>query len=243
MFNRYLIATAILTLSVNTCIADNKAHWSYAGKTGPNSWGNLSEEFQTCKLWTSQSPLDIKTSVLEKVKSSSIKTSYKSSAGELVNNGHTIQINLADGGSANLGGKDYKILQCHFHTPSEEKINGKNYPLNVRLVHKSNDGKLGVIGIFIQEGKGNAALKNIFANLPPKEGISPLTTNFDVATLLASSMAFYHYSGSLTTPPCSEGVSFYILKTPIEMSKAQIDAFRKIFSLNAAFKWPQNYRI
>lgn len=228
-----LIVLATLGLSNSFAATGHGPHWSYEGKEGPAHWGELSDEFKACKLGKSQSPLDIDTKLVKKSTAGQIKTGYKASAAELVNNGHTIQVNLKDGGSANLGGTEYKILQFHFHTPSEEKIDGKAYPINVHLVHKSSDGKLGVIGVFFKEGKENAALKDIFANLPSKESKAALAKNFNAQDLLPSSASYYSYTGSLTTPPCSESVSFFILKNPIEMSSAQLASFKKVFKMNA----------
>jgi len=222
--------------------AGGHAHWSYDGKEGPSHWGDMSEEFKMCKLGKAQSPLDIDTKLVKKSSVGQVKANYKASDAELVNNGHTIQINLADGGVANLAGKEYKILQFHFHTPSEEKIDGKPYPINAHLVHKSADGKLGVVGIFFKEGKENAALKDIFSALPSSESKVALKNKFNVADLLPSSIANYSYTGSLTTPPCSEEVSFFILKTPIEMSAGQLAAFKKVFSMNARPVQPLNGR-
>lgn len=222
--------------------AEGAAHWSYQGKTGPQAWGSLSKEFLTCKTGEMQSPLDIKTAGLEKSEAGPLQINYKSSAADLINNGHTIQVSLADGGAATLGGKSYKVLQFHFHTPSEEKVNGKGYPINAHLVHKSDDGSLGVIGVFFKVGKENQALKGIFAHLPKKEGKTALKSHFDAASLLPATLEYYSYQGSLTTPPCSEGVSFYILKNPIEMSKKQLEAFRKVFKMNARPVQPLNGR-
>jgi carbonic anhydrase len=222
--------------------AGGHAHWSYEGKEGPSHWGDMSEEFKLCKLGKSQSPLDIDTKLVKKSAAAQVKPNYKASDAELVNNGHTIQVNLADGGIANLAGKEYKILQFHFHTPSEEKIDGKAYPINAHLVHKSADGKLGVIGVFFKEGKENAALKGIFAALPNAESKTPLKAKFNAGDLLPNSVANYSYTGSLTTPPCSEEVSFFILKTPIEMSTGQLAAFKKVFSMNARPVQPLNGR-
>lgn len=222
--------------------AGGHGHWSYDGKEGPSHWGDLSEEFKTCKLGKSQSPLNIDTKMVKKSSAGQVKPGYKASDAELVNNGHTIQVNLVDGGLANLGGKDYKILQFHFHTPSEETVDGKAYPINAHLVHKSADGKLGVIGVFFKEGKENPALKGIFSALPKSESKSALKSKFNAADLLPSSMANYSYAGSLTTPPCSEEVSFFILKTPIDMSASQLDAFKKVFSMNARPVQPLNGR-
>lgn len=223
------------------CFADGAAHWGYEGKVGPSNWGALEKEFAACKVGQMQAPIDIPSKAATPA-TAPITTKYKASAGEIINNGHTIQVALADGGSAVLGGVDYKILQFHFHTPAEEKIDGKGFPFNAHLVHKSADGKLAVIGILFNEGSENKSIKDIFANLPAKEGKVALKTNFDAASMLPSSLAYYNYAGSLTTPPCSEGVSFYILKTPVELSKDQLNAFKKIFKMNARPIQPLNGR-
>lgn len=217
-------------------------HWEYGGKGGPAHWGSMDKEFATCKLGKEQSPIDISTKGTEKANLPAIKTAYKSSAGELVHNGHTIQVNLADGGAATVPSGDYKLLQFHFHTPSEEKIDGKNFPLVAHLVHKNEAGKLAVIGVLFKQGKENEALKGIFAALPAKEGKEPLKANFDASSLLPAAMGYYAFTGSLTTPPCSEGVAWQVLKTPVEMSKAQIRAFQKVFKMNARPVQPLNGR-
>jgi carbonic anhydrase len=238
-----LLLTLLVSIGCGTSFAaGGHGHWSYDGKAGPSHWGDISEEFKTCKIGKSQSPLDIDTKLVKKSNAGQVKVNYKSGVAELVNNGHTIQVNLADGGSANLGGKEYKILQFHFHTPSEEKIDGKAYPINAHLVHKSADGKLGVIGIFFKEGKENAPLKDIFSNLPKSESKVTLKNKFNAADILPSSSSNYSYSGSLTTPPCSEEVSFFIMRTPIEMSAAQLGSFKKVFNMNARPVQPLNGR-
>jgi len=227
-------AALALTFAVvsSAALAEGK-HWSYEGKEAPAKWGDLDKEFAVCKLGKEQSPIDIKTKDAKKAALAPIKTAYKSSGGDLVNNGHTIQVNLADGGAAPVPAGEYKLLQFHFHTPSEEKIDGKNFPLVAHLVHKSDAGKLAVIGVLFKTGKENAALKDIFAKLPAKEGKAPLAANFDTASLLPKSLAYYSFNGSLTTPPCSEGVAWHVLKEPVEISAAQVAQFTKIFKMNA----------
>lgn len=216
-------------------------HWGYEGKNGPENWGDLSKDFAICKVGKVQSPIDIPTKSAVKV-SAAIKTNYKESTGEIINNGHTIQVSLSDGGSANLSGIDYKIAQFHFHTPAEEKIDGKSFPFNAHLVHKNAEGKLAVIGVLFVEGKENVSLKSIFASMPAKEGKINLEKAFNVSTILPSSLAYYGYAGSLTTPGCSEGVDFYILKMPVEISSTQLATFKKIFPLNARPVMPLNGR-
>jgi len=236
------LALALLfSFVAGSALAADKVNWSYEGSTGPAHWGELSQEFAVCKTGQMQAPIDIPAKTAATV-TTPIATSYKASPGEIVNNGHTIQINLADAGTAKLGGVDYKFLQFHMHTPAEEKVDGVGYPFNAHLVHQSADGKLAVIGVFFKDGKDSAALKPVFADMPAAEGKTPLKANYDLNTLLPTSLAYYNYSGSLTTPGCGEGVSFYILKTPVEMSAAQLSQFKKIFPMNARPVMPLNGR-
>lgn len=225
---------------VNTSFAEDKPHhWTY-GEV--KEWGET-PEFETCKLGKEQSPINIVKKEVKKSDLPAIETHYESSKAEIVNNGHTIQINLAAGGSAKLRNDEYKLVQFHFHTPSEEKINGKNYPMVAHLVHKNADGHLAVIALLIKEGKENAALKNIFANLPAEEGKSDLADEINVTDVLPASLKYYGFSGSLTTPPCSEGVAWHVVEKPIELSKAQISVFKKIFKSNARPVQPLNGRV
>jgi carbonic anhydrase len=235
------LVAVCLTAFASLSYAEGAVKWGYDGNIGPANWGDLSKEFAVCKTGQVQAPIDIQTKQASK-NNAPIKINYKASSGEILNNGHTIQVSLADGGSANLGGTDYKILQFHMHTPAEEKIDGKSFPFNAHMVHKSADGKLAVIGVLFNEGKENIALKEVFANLPATEGKTPLKASFNASSMLPSSLAYYNYAGSLTTPGCSEGVQFFILKTPVELSGAQLSAFKKIFPMNARPVMPLNGR-
>ena len=217
------------------------AHWGYEGKAGPDNWGNLNQEFVTCKLGQQQAPIDIPTKSAAKT-SAPIKTNYKPSAGEIINNGHTIQVALSDAGGVNLSGVNYQFLQMHFHTPGEEKLDGESFPFNAHLVHRTADGKLAVIGVFFKVGAANEALNDVFTQMPVKEGKATLNGRLDPVSVLPKSLAYYSYAGSLTTPPCSEGVTFYILKTPMQMSQAQLDSFRKLYPMNARPTFPLNGR-
>jgi len=230
-----------LVASSSFVFAAGDTQWGYEGKTGPDNWGNLNQEFATCKLGQQQAPIDIPTKSLGKA-TAAIKPAYKASSGEIINNGHTIQLALSDAGGANLSGVDYKYLQTHFHAPGEEKVDGKSYPFNAHIVHQSADGKLAVIGVFFKEGAENPVLKEVFAQMPDKEGKVALKGAINPTGLLPKSLAYYSYLGSLTTPPCSEGVTFYILKTPMEMSKAQLEQFKKLYPMNARPTFPLNGR-
>ncbi len=242
--------TSTLVLAVSTFLAGgamaaegaHAPHWDYTGKAGPAQWGSLEKDFEACGLGKAQSPIDIPTQAAEKARLPAIRTAYKASPGELVNNGHTIQVNLADGGTATLPSGEYRLLQFHFHTPSEERIDGRSFPLVAHLVHRNEAGRLAVIAVLFKEGRENEALKDIFAALPEREGKEPLKAGFDASKLLPPSMGYYAYTGSLTTPPCSEGVAWQVLKMPEEISGAQLRAFQKVFKMNARPVQPLNGR-
>lgn len=238
---QFVTAGLLLTLAFVAHASEDAPHWGYGGEHGPEKWGTMEDDFSTCTLGKEQSPIDI----LKATKSAlpTLDFQYKKSDAEIVNNGHTIQVNLIDGGVLNLDGIPYKLVQFHFHTPSEEKINGKAYPLEAHLVHQSAEGKLAVVAVLIQEGSANAALALVFSNLPQTEGNrKKLDSSLSAAELLPATHSYYKYVGSLTTPPCSEGVRWQVLKQPIEVSKTQIAAFRKLYTMNARPTQPLNNR-
>ena len=151
-----------------------------------------------------------------------------------INNGHTIQINYADADTLTLGGISYRLVQYHFHSPSEHTVDGKHFPMEMHMVHKSADGKLAVVGVFIAEGAHNKAFDPVWANLPAQKGVE---THFpavkvDVDALLPTARTSYRYDGSLTTPPCSEGVNWIVMTTPIQLSGEQVAAFTRLIKDN-----------
>ncbi len=208
------------------------AHWSYSGHADPAHWSELQPDFASCKLGKEQSPIDIRDAA--KAELPALGFSYAAGRAEVVNNGHTIQVNVGDGNSAKLGGSDYKLLQFHFHTPSEEKVNGKAYPLVAHMVHKNAEGQLAVVAVLFSEGKENPVLKRVFATMPKQaDAKAELAEPLNPADLLPAAQGYYAFMGSLTTPPCSEGVRWQVLKQPVEMSKGQLAAFRKLYPMNA----------
>ncbi len=236
-----LLVLALLSCAASFSFANDAApHWTY-GEI--KEWAELAPAYAECKIGKAQSPIDIQTKAVQKANLSPIKTAYKAAAAEVVNNGHTIQVNLTDAGTATVPSGQYQLLQFHFHTPSEEKINGKNFPLVAHLVHKNAEGKLAVIAVLFKEGKENPALTSIFATMTPKEGKAALPAQFDATTLFPSTLGYYAFTGSLTTPPCSEGVAWQVLNTPVEISKAQLAAFHKIYKMNARPVQPLNGRV
>lgn len=237
--------TAVLTaclLAAGAGAQASDAHWEYTGKTGPSHWGELEAGFSSCKTGKQQSPIDIHAA--KPAKLAPLGFHYAPGAAEIVNNGHTVQVNLASGGSVTLPSGDYKLLQFHFHTPSEETVNGKHYPLVAHLVHKNEAGELAVVAVLFRQGKENAALKEVFAGLPAAAGDKhPLAGRLDLSAVLPPRHAYYAYMGSLTTPPCSEGVHWQVLKQPVEISTAQLASFRKLYAMNARPIQPLNGRV
>lgn len=203
-------------------------HWGYEGVGAPEHWGSLKDEFQTCSTGMQQSPINITSADVKE--NARIKPSYSQAALDVINNGHTIQVNYQNDSEIEVAGKTYKLLQFHFHSPSEHTIDGKPADMVAHLVHKADDGQLGVIGVLMNKGKRNPVIDEIWDNLPQGEGAKQSKKFIDVADLLPKDLSYYNYSGSLTTPPCSEGVNWMVLKNPIEVSEDQVAKFTQIFS-------------
>ncbi|MFZ6676004.1 carbonic anhydrase [Undibacterium sp. Xuan67W] len=240
---RYWIAGLLGATLLSHAYADGPAHWSYTGSHDARHWAELDQNFATCKLGKVQSPINILTKSAEKAALPAIGFAYSAGAAEVINNGHTIQVNLPAAGKASFDGVDYQLLQFHFHTPSEERINGKAYPLVAHLVHKNVDGKLAVVAVLFKLGKENTALKSVFNTLPAKEGDkTALDGMLNPSDMLPADATYYAFMGSLTTPPCSEEVRWQVLKTPVEISKTQLAQFKKLYRMNARPVQPLNGR-
>ena len=240
-----LILTALLCgilFSGFALASGGKAHWGYEGHEGPTNWGDLSHDYAMCKSGKSQSPIDITSSAAAKL--ADIKFSYKATPIDVVNNGHTIQVNYAKGSTLNVGGKTYKLLQFHFHSPSEHKVNGKPYDMVAHLVHQAADGQLGVVGVMMTVGKANPVIGSIWSNMPKTAGEqNTVKDTVNVADLLPANHSYFNYSGSLTTPPCSEGVNWMVMQTPIDVSAEQVAGFTSIFAKSVRPVQPVNGRI
>jgi carbonic anhydrase len=205
-------------------LTDKDFKWGYEGDTGPEHWG---ENYPTCAKGKKQSPMNI-IGPFEKAKETLV-VDYKDGPLKTINNGHTIQVIPQPGSTLMVNKVAYDLVELHFHRPSEEEIDAKSSAMVVHLVHKNAKGKMAVIAVLINEGKENPAIKLLWANLPPKdtEGqeYAPPKVDFNPASLLPADLSHFTYEGSLSTPPCTEGVMNYVLKTPIELSKGQINKF------------------
>lgn len=234
MKRQTLVAVALLSSCFTAFAGNNHANWSYTGThSGPSAWSDLDPAFKECSLGKAQSPINIDQT--EKADLPALQFSYSHSAAPtLINNGHTVQVNLPAGNTLKVGDKTYELLQFHFHTPSEERIHGKRLPMVAHFVHKNAEGQLGVVSLLIEQGKTNHAFDPIFAHTPragEKITVDDLTVDLD--DMLPAKLGYYSFEGSLTTPPCSEGVNWMVVKQPIQLGKQQIKAFRTLFKGNA----------
>lgn len=221
----------------------DKPHWGYVGDEAPERWGGLSEEWKLCSQGMQQSPIDISTATVTTL--SDISVHYQPAPLSVVNNGHTIQVNYAPGSYINVAGKRYDLLQFHFHSPSEHTIGGKRFDMVAHLVHKNTEGKLGVIGVKMETGDSHPAIKTVFDNLPKSAGdkVEKTDVTINAADLLPGDLRYFNYVGSLTTPPCSEGVNWMVLATPVKVSAEQVNTFRTLFPISARPVQPVNGRV
>ncbi|VAV82325.1 Carbonic anhydrase, alpha class [hydrothermal vent metagenome] len=204
-----------------------KPHWSYEGKYGPSHWGTMLSEYSACGKGKRQSPINITRA--SEAELSPLKFKYrKSKSLTILNNGHAIQINQRKGSLLYLDGTEFDLLQVHFHSPSEHNVDGESFPMEAHFVHADKDGNLGVVGLMIKVGSHNKALDNIWKVLPKTKKKEKLSIAYDIDELLPTDKSYYRYAGSLTTPPCTESVTWLVLKSPIEISKDQLKAYRKI---------------
>ena len=216
-------------------------HWDYE-EHGPATWGTLSPDYITCAEGHSQSPIDLTNAELSKApevrasyKPASLRIVHNIHSADVVNTGHSVQVNFPQGDSLTIGDTTYSLVQFHFHGPSEHTVDGRHFPMEMHLVHVSADKRLAVVGVLIEEGKFNKAFEPIFANLPSKKGVETHLEHVtvDVQMLLPRNTSSYRYDGSLTTPPCSEGVKWIVLKAPVQLSAGQIKAFSAVLSGNS----------
>lgn len=211
----------------------HQAHWSYEGETSPEHWAELDELFTTCSTGKAQSPINI---LQEKVKDegslSPVIVEYSPSPVAMINNGHTVQVNLKNQDNRiTIEGKTYTLQQFHFHLPSEHEVDGKHVDMELHLVHKNEEGQLAVLSVLITKGTENAGLNKLWSVLPGEESEEevPVDGDFDMNKLLPADHHSFRYQGSLTTPPCTEGVQWIVLEHPVQWSREQINQFAAIF--------------
>jgi carbonic anhydrase len=210
---KLLMLAMALTIS-SAALAED--HWSYEGDHGPSHWGGL------CSSGKNQSPVDLHDAVSAKLAPLSFK--YESLAQDVLNNGHTVQVTYAPGSTLTVDSHQYQLKQFHFHAPSENLLNGKHFPLEAHFVHADADGNLAVVAVFFDKGAANAALEKLGQDLPLHAGDKHnLDVKISAAELMPKTREYFRFSGSLTTPPCSEGVNWLVLKQPVTASEKQVE--------------------
>jgi carbonic anhydrase len=204
-------------------------HWGYAGPCDPEHWGGLEPDFATCGEGVQQSPVDIPADA--PLNPDDVVYAYRQIALSIVNNGHAIQVNCGVGSTIEIDGTTYALQQFHFHSPSEHTLAGENMAMEMHLVHADADGNKAVIGVLLTEGAENPAFAPIVDNMPVEEGASVTIADvfINADDLLPVDRSYYRYIGSLTTPPCTEGVLWHILAQPVAISAAQLAAFRALY--------------
>lgn len=230
-----LAGTVLLLLSSITLAAqDHKSgHWGYSGAEGPSHWADLNPDFALCSSGHQQSPIDIRNT--RKADLPPLQPDYKPSPLHIIDNGHTIMINYATGSVLRVGDKQYALKQFHFHRPSEEHIDGKAYDMSLHLVHADEQGNLAVLAILLQRGPENALVEELWSDLPKEKDHEEQLDNvqINVKALLPSDLRYYTFPGSLTTPPCTENVTWFVLEQPVTVSAEEVQRFEKLYRHNA----------
>ena len=225
-----LLVTALIASACRTT-SGNGAAWSYDGSTGPAHWAELDPAYALAESGREQSPVNIVPSAVVPGSEDALEIAYAPAKLDVMNNGHTVEDDYHDGGHIVVGGQRYELAQFHFHSPSEHAIDAHHAQMEMHLVHRDASGNLAVLAVMIERGANHPALAAITDHLPVDPGRASHVdgVTVDAAEFLPESSATYRYSGSLTTPPCTEGVRWFLFQEPIEASNEQIDAFQKVY--------------
>ena len=210
-----------------------KHEWDYGKERGPQHWGDLKTEFAPCKVGHRQSPIEIQKT--EKADLPAIQFDYKPSPLRIVDNGHTIMVSYEPGSTIRVGEAQYKLTQFHFHRPSENRIHGKTYDMELHLVHADDAGHLAVVSVLLEHGMENPLVRELWKDIPSEKEKEILLEDvqINVADLLPADRGYYTYEGSLTTPPCSESVTWLVLKRPVPISAEEVARFSKLYRHDA----------
>ncbi|NDP39818.1 MAG: carbonic anhydrase family protein [Rhodoferax sp.] len=214
---------------------NDDVHWSYEGVTGPQAWGQLKPAFNLCAIGMRQSPINIDESLTLQGPAEPLQFNYQPSSASVVNNGHTIQVDVAGDNAVTVRGSTYKLVQFHFHAPSEEKVNDQGFAMVAHLVHKNAEGQLAVVSVLLQPGAANALIHKVWTYMPLdiNDRVHMPAGLIEMNELLPTDQRYYQFMGSLTTPPCTEGVLWLVVKQPSTVSPAQIRLFTQLFPHNA----------
>jgi carbonic anhydrase len=223
--------------------SEHAAHWSYSGATGPKHWGSEDAAFAVCATGRHQTPINIETAVSESLPP--LEFDYRPIPLTVTDTGHSFQVNAPAGsGGITIAGERYELIQFHFHRPSEEAIRGHHQAMVAHLVHKNAKDELAVVAVLIRQGDPSAFLKPVFDHFPAK-GVSESSVageTLQLTELLPTQRGYYTFDGSLTTPPCSEHVRWFVLTSPVQASAGQVQQFATRYPHNARPIQPLNDR-
>ena len=221
-----------------------EAQWAYVGDHGPHAWGKLKPEFSVCANGKRQSPINIEESMTLQGPAEPLQFSYTASSGTVVNNGHTIQVDMLGDNTLTVRGSVYKLVELHFHTPSGDQVNGRSFAMVAHLVHRNNEGQLAEVAVLIDPGEANPLIHKVWTYMPIDTGdrVRMPASLIDMNELLPKDQHYYQFIGSRTMPPCTEGVLWMVLKQPTQLSAAQIRLFQQLFPNNARPVQPTNGR-
>lgn len=230
-----LAFAGVSILVLATGAVEHAVHWSYSGEGGPTHWGALDKHYTACARGKAQSPVDIRTGNVRGSKLPPIRFEYRKAPLRITDNGHSIQVDYPPGSRMSVGGKVYELVQFHFHHPAEERIDGRSAEMDVHLVHRDSAGHLAVIAVPVEAGAESKLIATLWHNLPATQGHAdtPAGVTIDAAELLPTVLDYYSYTGSLTTPPCTEGVRWFVLKHGAAFSPAEIQRFAALYPLDA----------
>jgi carbonic anhydrase len=216
--------------------------WSYEGEFGPANWGKINPAWAKCGDGNRQSPIDIRDGM--KVELEQITFDYHPSSFNVTDNGKTVQVMVGSGNFITVNNRTYELIQFHFHRPSEERINGKGYEMVVHLVHKDGEGKIAMLALLLERGKPQPVIQTVWNNLPLEkfDTMAPAVA-LDPLDLLPARRDYFTFMGSMTTPPCQEGVLWLVMKEPVQASPAQMALFSRLYPLNARPTQPSSGRI
>ncbi len=203
-----------------------EVHWSYTGSTGPENWANLSEEFCTCGEGTEQSPVDIRGYVVSQ--GDSIVFSYGGTAIRAHNNGHTVQLDFPAGETIDIGVQSYELQGLHYHSPSEHLVDGESFAAELHLVHRDAEGNLAVIGLLFRTGEPSLVIQGLLDAAPGLGASADLEHGLPAASLVPDALDYFGYNGSLTTPPCTEGVRWVVMQSIGTLSQEQVERLREL---------------
>ncbi len=240
----FIVSSLVLLYqpALSRCQDAKPPEWSYSGKEGPKEWAKLGPAYAECAEGKTESPIDIEHAAPAPLPA--LAVDYKAVPLAIIDNGHTVEVMYAAGSTLTVGGHTYTLKQFHFHHPSEEHVDGKVYPIEAHLVHSDADGHTAVIAVLFDLGAANPLLDTMWKNIPAEKEkeVDVASISINAADLLPADHGYFTYMGSLTTPPCTEGVTWYVLKAHATISTEQLEQFRKVYPHNARPIQPTNGR-